>query len=150
MDLLLKASAAITRILPQCLRALPFPAADRHELWLMDAEAKPFALLAATIQTSIDARSWPEPWAATARGPSFSIAPFSGAGSRITPWPRPSAPCRSVGAPGAANRWKPRQDLLVCTRCGRQGLGNGIAKIINPALLESIRAEARMRQSRIA
>jgi len=67
MDLLLRASAAITQVLPQCLRVLPFPSADRHELWLMDAEAKPFALLAATTQAPIDAPSWREPWAATAR-----------------------------------------------------------------------------------
>lgn len=67
LDLLLEASGALTKVLPECLAALPFAPADRHELWLLDSEAMPFALLASSIRTQRLAHCKPEPWAASAR-----------------------------------------------------------------------------------
>jgi hypothetical protein len=67
LDLLLEASGALTNVLPDCLAALPFAPADRHELWLLDDSNLPFALLASSIQTQKLVGSKPEPWAASAR-----------------------------------------------------------------------------------
>ncbi len=67
LDLLLGASSALTTALPQCIEGLPFPRADRFELWLLDAEGLPFALVASTTQEPLGTRTRSEPWAATAR-----------------------------------------------------------------------------------
>jgi hypothetical protein len=52
LDLLLGASAALTERLPACFDELPFVPADRHELWLMDREGLPLALLASSVTAS--------------------------------------------------------------------------------------------------
>jgi hypothetical protein len=67
LDLLLEATGALTKLLPECLTALPFVPADRHELWLLDKEAMPFALLASSVGAQRLAQRTCEPWAAGAR-----------------------------------------------------------------------------------
>ncbi len=67
LDLLFGASSALTTALPQCIERLPFPRADRYELWLLDAEGLPFAMVASTTQDPLGTRTRSEPWAATAR-----------------------------------------------------------------------------------
>ncbi|MEA3277909.1 MAG: hypothetical protein U9Q81_22015 [Pseudomonadota bacterium] len=67
LDLLLSASSALTGVLPECLDGLPFPPADPHELWLLDAAGLPFSLIASTTRPPFGARIRPAPWAATAR-----------------------------------------------------------------------------------
>jgi hypothetical protein len=67
LDLMLSASAALTRVLPDFLGVLPFAPADQHELWLLDGAGEPLALLASTTQAPFGERIRAEPWAATAR-----------------------------------------------------------------------------------
>jgi hypothetical protein len=45
-DLLPGVSEALSESLAGSLNALPFDLADRHELWLLDPDGLPFALLA--------------------------------------------------------------------------------------------------------
>lgn len=67
LDVMLRASAALSQVLPECLVSLPFAPADRYELWLLDGAGEPFALLASTTQAPFGERVRPEPWMATAR-----------------------------------------------------------------------------------
>jgi hypothetical protein len=62
------AAAPLLRILPEAHQWIPFALADRYELWLLDTDAVPLALLA----SSSDANQLPSPrrptWHASARG----------------------------------------------------------------------------------
>ena len=72
LDLLLETCAALTEVLPACLADLPFPHADRYELWLLDQAGLPFALLASSTRIRDIDGYRPEPWAA-ALGPDHSF-----------------------------------------------------------------------------
>jgi hypothetical protein len=67
LDQMIGSSSRLTGILPDCLDRLPFEPADRHELWLLDEEGLPFALLASATRAPFGTRVRPEPWAAAAR-----------------------------------------------------------------------------------
>jgi hypothetical protein len=67
LDLLLRASAALTERLPNCLDELPFVPADRHELWLLDSEGLPFALLASSLMAPEASETRSEHWVASLR-----------------------------------------------------------------------------------
>jgi len=67
LDLMLEASAAVTGQLAQGLDPLPFASADLHELWLLDGDGLPFALLVSSVQAPSPSRAWREPWSAGAR-----------------------------------------------------------------------------------
>jgi hypothetical protein len=63
---MLQAASELEHALPTHLRFLPFPLADDHELWLLDAGDEPVALVASAIDPQATAHHRPEAWAATA------------------------------------------------------------------------------------
>jgi len=67
LDLMLEASAAVTGQLAQRLDRLPFAPADLHELWLLDGDRVPFAMLASSVLAPSASRARHEPWSAGAR-----------------------------------------------------------------------------------
>jgi hypothetical protein len=67
LDLLLSGSSALTEILPASIDALPFALADRYELWLLDPDELPFALLASSMSAPSGTGTRSEPWSANGR-----------------------------------------------------------------------------------
>ena len=62
---MLEAAESLTDALPGELGKLPFPLADRHELWLLDRERQPLALLASTTKKRFIEEIEPQAWQAT-------------------------------------------------------------------------------------
>jgi hypothetical protein len=59
---MLHAGRALVEQLQQVAQTVPFPLADRHELWLLDRDALPLALLASTVAArfmpEVEAQQW--------------------------------------------------------------------------------------------
>lgn len=81
IDVMQQACAAMVQVLPGCLERLPFPLRDRYELWLLDPDQRPLALLASTADPAYMGELRPQPWAATAlREHGFHSATLSALG----------------------------------------------------------------------
>ena len=65
IDAMQSASATMVEALPGCLKRLPFPLKDRCELWLLDSNQLPLALLASSTDAAHLEAFKPEPWSAT-------------------------------------------------------------------------------------
>jgi len=62
---MLEAAESLIAALPAALDKLPFPLADRYELWLLDRERRPLALLASTTKERFIEEIEPQTWQAT-------------------------------------------------------------------------------------
>ncbi len=62
---MLAAAQTLVSAIPAVLGQLPFPLADRHELWLLDRDRQPLALLASTTEARFIEVIEPQAWQAT-------------------------------------------------------------------------------------
>lgn len=65
---MISAAAELTRLLPERTQALPFPPAPEEELWLLDRDGAPLALLATTTGGTDPATLGVDQWSAGGRG----------------------------------------------------------------------------------
>jgi hypothetical protein len=67
LEAMLTAASALAQALGARSETVPFPLADRCELWLLDPQRRPFALLDATLDPVDAVGRRPQRWAAAAR-----------------------------------------------------------------------------------
>ncbi len=65
---MISAAAGLTRLLPECTQALPFPLAPEEELWLLDRDGAPLALLATATGGTDPSTLGVDQWSAGGRG----------------------------------------------------------------------------------
>lgn len=75
MGRMVAAAGELTRLLPELGRELPFPLAPEAELWLLDPQGAPLALLATALEGTDPAALTVEQWQAGARGERPFISP---------------------------------------------------------------------------
>ena len=72
---MLAGSNRLTQVLPEATRELPFPLAQELELWLLDQDQQPLALLATAMGGAELSRYGADPWIAGGRGERPFVSP---------------------------------------------------------------------------
>ena len=72
---MLAGSNRLTQVLPEATRELPFPLAPELELWLLDQDQQPLALLATAMGGAELTRYGADPWSAGGRGERPFVSP---------------------------------------------------------------------------
>ncbi len=75
LNRMLAAEQELVALLPEALRQLPFAPGHRFELWLLDPEQRPLALIASTVKAQFISEVRTEPWAACALTEHGFVAP---------------------------------------------------------------------------
>lgn len=132
---MIEESNALIAVLESSLDQLPFPPADRFELWLLDGQSVPLALLATTDDPRRVADLRPQPWQAAPltehgfRSPALAAAPVR-AGDADNPRRDAAAVealIRQTAGGNPVQQWFERND---------DGGGRGLAHRAPPALAD--------------
>jgi len=114
IDAMQQASTAMVQALPGCLEQLPFQLRDLHELWLLDRERRPLALLASTADPAYRTELKPLLWVATElREHGFHSVTLTALGveqrERDAPRAHATRLEQLVRSAGSSTRWFQRQ-----------------------------------------